>query len=49
MDRAADHVIDVARRIAAMAPAKQGQYVTKAGVPWTLVHELREALEALDD
>jgi hypothetical protein len=33
--------------VAAAAPAKQGQTVAKAAVPWHMIHQLRATLEAL--
>jgi hypothetical protein len=42
-------IVSLAVRISRAAPRKQGQYVSKAGVPWTLIHELRAALDALTD
>jgi hypothetical protein len=41
-------IVVAATRVAAAAPLKQGQYVHAAQVPWTLIHELREALNAAD-
>lgn len=37
-------VIDIARRIADSAPQRQGKYVLNAGIPWTLIKDLRAAL-----
>lgn len=44
---AAGRVLDAAIAVAAAAPAKRGTYVTKAGVYWPLIDELRDALDAL--
>lgn len=46
-DDPAGRVIDAARAVAAYPPRKPGQYVSKAGVYWPLIIELRDALDAL--
>jgi len=43
----AERLVDLAARIARYAPAKQGNYVHRAGIRWTLIHELRNTLDAL--
>jgi hypothetical protein len=40
-------VLDAAIKIAADAPARQGQYVTHAKVWWGDIHELRAALDEM--
>jgi hypothetical protein len=40
------HILSVAERIADAAPKRQGKYVYAAQIPWSLIHELRAALEA---
>lgn len=46
MTAAERRVLELAKRIADDAPAKQGKYVHRAGVRWALIHELRAALDA---
>lgn len=40
-------VVRLAKRIAEDAPKKQGTYVSRAGVRWSLIHELRATLAEL--
>ena len=44
----AARVLDAAIEIARAAPRKQHHYAWSAQIPWTLIHELRGALTALD-
>ena len=43
----AARVLDVACKIAHNAPVKQGKYVSGALIYWPLIHQLRDALDAL--
>lgn len=45
--RKIEPVVDLAQRIANDAPGRQGQYVHRAGVRWSLIHELRATLKEL--
>ncbi len=47
MSGPAARVLDAAVGVAQAAPAKPGRYVFAAQIPWTRIHELREALDAL--
>jgi hypothetical protein len=40
-------LLDLAIEIAVYAPKKQGKYVHAAGISWKLIHELRDALDAV--
>lgn len=42
-------VLRLARLVAADAPARQGQYVHRAGIKWVLIHQLRQALTDMDN
>lgn len=43
----ASKLLDTVIAIAAAAPKKQGQHVYSAQVPWALIHQLRERLDAM--
>jgi hypothetical protein len=43
----ADRVLNAAVAVAAAAPLKRGKYVVSAQVYWSLIEELRDALDAL--
>lgn len=44
---ATERVLKLAVRLAIEAPMKQGRYVSRAGVDWETIHELRRELEAV--
>lgn len=41
-----DRILALAFDIAAAAPLKRGKYVTHAGIPWTLIEQLRDEFTA---
>jgi len=45
---ARERVQGIAREIAKDASARQNKYAVRAGVRWTLIHELRAAITELD-
>jgi hypothetical protein len=47
LDTPASRLLDLATEIAVYAPKRQGQNVHTAGISWRLIHELREALDAM--
>jgi hypothetical protein len=44
----AGRVLDAATAIANRAPVAPGKYVTDAKIPWRLIRELRDALDAME-
>jgi len=43
-----ERIVRAAAEVANRAPETQGQYVHAAKIPWRTIHELRDALDALD-
>jgi len=46
-DSPASQLLDVAVAIAGYAPKRQNKYTHCANVSWKLIHELRDALDAV--